>query len=61
MLENLFVLAVMLTSGFYVLRRLQRISGAGKRAEPACKSCASASCAVEPAAGEKGLRMHSPR
>ncbi|MBF2055123.1 MAG: hypothetical protein IGS03_16865 [Candidatus Sericytochromatia bacterium] len=61
MFENLFVLGVMLVSGLYIVRRLQRISGAGKRAEPACKSCASASCAVEADTGEKGLRMHSPR
>lgn len=44
MLENLFVLSVLLLSGGYVLRRMHRMQQAFKRRESACGSCASAGC-----------------
>jgi hypothetical protein len=61
-MENLFVLTVMLLSGGYIARRLQRMSSA-KRKGVACggcsNSCAAPAATVEPSAqpGETSLRM----
>jgi hypothetical protein len=67
MLENLFVLSVLLLSGGYIVRRLQRMSqrapaSSSGSVQSACGSCASATCQTPAAAtqseGETPLRLH---
>lgn len=67
MLENLFVAGVLALSGGYILRRLFRMSMAGKNKAPACNSCSSGTCGsvtssaakstVKVEQGETPLRM----
>ncbi len=63
MLENIFVAGVLALSGGYILRRLYRMSMAGKNKAPACNSCSSGTCGpVTPTVakverGETPLRM----
>lgn len=58
LLENAFVLMVLLLSGGFVFRRIARIGGARKRGKSGCGDCASASCApVAAPQGEKPLPM----
>ncbi|PKL76824.1 MAG: hypothetical protein CVV27_08285 [Candidatus Melainabacteria bacterium HGW-Melainabacteria-1] len=59
MLENLFVLSVLVISGGYITRRLGRMHRAHQRRESACGSCSSASCTPAPktAHGETPLPL----
>ena len=42
-MENVFVMTVLMLSGFYISRRLYRIAAQGRH-NTGCKSCASGTC-----------------
>jgi len=50
-MENVFVMTVLMLSGFYISRRLYRIAAQGRH-NTGCKSCASGTC------GSKTLTTH---
>lgn len=59
--ENLFVLCVLLLSGGYILRRLQRMAKLSKAKQSGCNDCVSSTCgssaAKMPVSGETLLKM----
>jgi len=58
MIENLFVLSILILSGGYVVQRLLKMQQAFKRRESACGSCASACTPQTQTEGEISLPMH---